>query len=211
MTTDKLLAFILWDFSLLKSEKSEALQIQLREMSKESTLEASASHVMQLQYDRKVADLELTISKLQRERAQKDTKGQDSTAASSIDEDHEMSTQVKLLSEQLISLREKISNQSSETSALKNRLQIAVDRAQKAEDELAMAASSGANGDHDSAEKGNLQLGLGRRRRNNAPSSGSIRTAMRLNTGQGERTEQIGKVVDVVDSFAVTTGTMLSR
>ena len=177
-------------------------------MSKESTLEASASHAMQLQYDRKVTDLELTISKLQRDKIQKTIKGRDSTGASSSHDNNEMSKQVKILSEQLICLREKISNQSSETSTLKNRLQIAVDRAKKAEDQLAMVESSGINGDFDVVEKGNLQQGLGRRRRNKAPNSGSIRTAMRLNTGQGERTEQIGKVVDVVDSFAVTTGTI---
>jgi len=195
----------------LEKEKSEALQTQLREMSKESTLEASASHSMQLQYDRKVADLELTISKLQRERAQKDMKGHDCVGATPIHDDYEISTQVEILSEQLMNLREKMSNQSSETSALKNRLQIAVDRAQKAEDQLAMVASSGTNGDYDSAEKGTLQAGFGRRRRNKTPNSGSIRTAMRLTTGQGKRTEQIGKVVDVVDSFAVTTGKYLRR
>lgn len=178
-------------------------------MSRESTQEASASHVMQLQFDRKVADLELTISKLQREKAQKDMKGQDSAGTKPIPDDHERSTQVKVLSEQLMNMREKVSNQSSETSALKNRLQIAIDRAQKAEDTLAMTSFHGANGDYDSAEKGSLKPGLGRRRTGSkVPNSGSIRTAMRLNTGQGERTEQIGKVVDVVDSFAATTGTM---
>ncbi|CAJ1951498.1 unnamed protein product [Cylindrotheca closterium] len=195
----------------LEKEKSEALQIQLREMSKESTQEASASHAMQLQYDRKVADLQLTVSKLQHEKTQKDTNGLDASGTGTIQDDHTMSTQVKVLSEQLMNLREKITNQSSENSALKNRLQIAIDRAQEAEDQLAIISCTGANGDYDSVEKGNLQPGLGRRRKGKTPNSGSIRTAMLLNTGQGERTEQIGKVVDVVDSFAVTTGKYLRR
>ena len=46
------------------------------------------------------------------------------------------------------------------------------------------------------------------RRAAQGPESGSLRSVMRLNPGQGERREQIGKAVDVVDSFTRSTGTM---
>ena len=98
-------------------------------------------------------------------------------------------------------LREKVSCQNSESLTLKNRLQTAIVRAEKAEEELVMASADG-NSIYDSMEKANRP----RRRRGGAPPSGSIRTAMHLNAGSGERAEKIGKVVDVVDSFASSTG-----
>jgi chromosome segregation ATPase len=174
-------------------------------MSKETTQEASAVHSKQLQHDRKVAELELTISKLQREKSRNETSGE-SEAQLLKANDQEMSNQVKVLSEELMRLREKTSNQNSESLALKNRLQTAINRASKAEEELVMASAQGNDGIYDSMEKAKGPSSLGRRRKGGAPPSGSIRSAMRLNPGQGERTERIGKVIDVVDSFAATTG-----
>jgi hypothetical protein len=121
-----------------------------------------------------------------------------------------MLNQVKVLSEELVRLREKVSNQSSESLALKNRLQTAMNRATKAENDLAVAVAEGNGQFYDSVEKGRGSSGLGRRRKR-APQNGSIRSAMRLNPGQGERTEQIGKAVDVMDSFAVSTGKLWIR
>jgi hypothetical protein len=175
-------------------------------MSKETTQEASAVHAKQLQHDRKVAELELTISKLLREKSRNESSGESPTEAQLKANDQEMSNQVKVLSEELMRLRENMSNQNSESLALKNRLQTAINRASKAEEELAMASAEGNGGIYDSMEKGKGPSGLGRRRKGGAPPSGSIRTAMRLNPGQGERTERIGKVIDVVDSFAASTG-----
>lgn len=178
--------------------QSEALHQELREMSKESTQEASVVHAKQVQYERKVAELELTVSKLQRKRNQKEASGDSSE---SVPSDNELSNQVKLLSEELMRLREKVSCQNSESLTLKNRLQTAIVRAEKAEEELVMASADG-NSIYDSMEKANRP----RRRRGGAPPTGSIRTAMHLNAGSGERAEKIGKVVDVVDSFASSTG-----
>ena len=177
--------------------QSEALHQELREMSKESTQEASVVHAKQVQYERKVAELELTVSKLQRERNQKDD------SSENVPSDNGLSNQVKVLSEEVMRLREKVSNQNSEALTLKNRLQTAIVRAEKAEEELVLASADG-NGIYDSMEKGNRPHP--RRRRGGAPQNGSIRTAMHLNAGSGERAEKIGKVVDVVDSFASSTG-----
>jgi hypothetical protein len=186
--------------------QSGALHQELREMSKETTQEASAIHAKQLQHDRKVAELELTISKLQREKYRNESSSESPTEAQLKANDQEMSNQVKVLSEELMRLREKMSYQNSETLALKNRLQTAINRATKAEEEVAMASNEGNDGIYDSMEKAKGPFGLGRRRKGVAPPSGSIRSAMRLNPGQGQRIEQIGKFIDVVDSSAVTTG-----
>eukprot|EP00980_Cylindrotheca_fusiformis_P017617 scaffold5517_cov135-Cylindrotheca_fusiformis.AAC.47 len=185
---------------------SAALHQELREMSKETTLEASTVHAKQLHYERKVADLELKISKLERDKSRSESTGVNPIEAHMGGSDQEMAKQVKVLSEEIMRLREKISNQNSELLALKNRLQTAVNRALKAEEELALASAEGNDGTYDSMEKAKGPPGLGRRRKGGTTATGSIRSAMQLNLGQGERTEQIGKVIDVVDSFAVTTG-----
>ena len=88
---------------------------------------------------------------------------------------------------------------------MKHRLKSAVDRANKLEDDLANAHSSNGQGDSfDSMERGKLS----RRKRTGAANTGSIRSAMRLDSTAGDRSEKIGQVVDVVDSFAVSTGTL---
>jgi hypothetical protein len=193
------------------------LHQQLRAISKETTQEASAVHTKQLQYDRQIADMSLTISKLQAilMEAEKATSGESGALQVTMGNDDEMAKQIKLLSEEVLRLRDKVANHNSESLAMKNRLKAAADRATKAEDELAVAVTSTNGNDiYDSMERAGPSSGngLGRRRRPGAPPpSGSIRSAMRLNPGQGERTEQIGKVVDALDSFAVSTGKHLRR
>ena len=179
-------------------------------MSKETTQEASAIHAKQLQYDRQIADLNLTISKLQSSlrEAQKDPSSQVGGEESSKQSDEDFAKKIKILSEEILRLRDNEANHKSEVLTMKSRLKAAVDRAAKAEEQLA-AAHNNANGseDYDSMERGPAGKSLSRRRRRaGSPSSGSIRSVMRLNPGQGEGREQIGMVVDAVDSFAVSTG-----
>jgi hypothetical protein len=208
-----LIAKLLLEFCL----QSEALHQQLRAMSRETTQEASAVHTKQLQYDRQIADMSLTISKLQAilREAEKEPSGESGVLEPTKGNDDEMANQIKLLSEEVLRLREKVANHNSESLTMKNRLRAAVDRATKADDELAAAVTSTNGNDmYDSMERAGPSSGngLGRRRRTGAPlPSGSIRSAMRLNPGQGERTEQIGNVVDALDSFAVSTGKYLRR
>jgi hypothetical protein len=183
-------------------------------MSKESTQEASAVQVKHLQYDRQIADMSLTIAKLQgslRE-YQKESPGESTSMDPAKVNDDEMANQIKLLSEEVLRLRDKVANQNSESLTMKSRLQAAIDRATKLEDEATAATTTSGNGMYDSMERaGASGNGLGRRRRPGALPSGSIRTAMRLSTGQGTRSEQIGKAVDVVDSFAVSTAKYLRK
>lgn len=106
----------------------------------------------------------------------------------------------------VLRLRHKVANYNSESKTTRSRLQTAVDRATKAEEKLADVIAATATNDYDSMERANASgNGLGRRKRS-GPQSGSIRSAMNLTPGQGEKAEQIGKVVDAVDSFAVSTG-----
>jgi hypothetical protein len=172
-------------------------------MSKETTQEASAVHVRQVQYDRRIADLNLNISKLQSAAVNKeptdDARGVDTAKAN----DDEMAKQIKMLSEEVLRLRDKVGNHHSESLALKNRLRAATDRAANAEEDLA-AARVNENDIESVPASGN---GLSRRKRGGGAGTASIRSAMRLNPGQGDGRENIGKAIDVVDSFAVSTGT----
>ena len=114
---------------------------------------------------------------------------------------------VKLLSEEVVRMRDKIANHNSECLAMKNRLKAAVDRSNRLEEELQTAKSSS---DHNTKTpapfRGHNNVSGGRRRHAGASHSGSIRTAMLLHSSQGDRTEQIGEVVDQIDSFAASTG-----
>ena len=86
---------------------------------------------------------------------------------------------------------------------MKSRLKTAVDRSKKLEEDLQIAKLSS---NTDPISRSN-DTAFGGRRRNFGPSaSSSIRTAMLLNSSSGDRTEQIGEVVDQIDSFAASTG-----
>lgn len=199
-------------------------------MSRETKSEVSAAHTKQLQHDRKMADMSLTISKLEASlrEAREETSSQSRARDAAKSRDNELSDQVKMLSEEVLKLRDKVASHSSESLALKNRLRSANERATKAEEELAIvnstaSQSNGTNDMYDAMERAGGPTsgnGFSRRRKGGGagigiggpPQSGSIRTAMKLTRGQGnERTEQIGQVVDAVDAFAVSTGKYLRR
>lgn len=171
-------------------------------MSKESTQEASAIQIEQLQYQRQVADLQLTITTL--ESKLRDVK-KESPASVQVLQSHDSRSeedQIKLLSDEVLRLRDKLAGSSSESFTLRARLQSALQRAAKAEEELSSAASM-STFDAELIAEGAV---LRKRGRSGKSQSESIRAAMRLHASGGERSEQIGKVVDAVDAFAATTG-----
>lgn len=95
--------------------------------------ETSAAHARQLQNDRKVADLSLTLSRLQSNvRENKDIHGRPSQH-DPAEEDNEKNLQIASLSEQILRQQEKNGNTTSEISALKSRLRAALSRAESAE------------------------------------------------------------------------------
>jgi len=198
----------------IEKERSDTLQIQLRSFSNETTHEASIVHAKEIQYDRRIADMSITISELE-EKLRQYEKLPPNNLPASIDSlnDQKIPHEIKLLSEEVVRLRDKIANHSSESLAMKSRLKAAVDRSNKLEDELQIAKMS-SNSDeplYDSKEQGRHTASSGRRRNFGAMHNSSIRTAMMLNSTRGERTEQIGEVVDQIDSFASSTGKYLRR
>jgi uncharacterized coiled-coil DUF342 family protein len=193
----------------------QTLHQELEEMSMERTEEAAAAHARHLQNDRKIADMSVTISRLQSnlrdaKRASFDD-NRDSLYSSGEDE---KTLQIKTLSEQVLWQQEKIGQSKSEISALKSRLQVAISRADKAEG--AMSSFHNSDDIYDRMEGAPLSGGSNDGRRTmrrrggsgnpNDSYGGSIRSAIRLSPGQGESTEKIGKAIDVVDSFSVQTG-----
>jgi len=180
--------------------------MQLRDLSKETTHEATAVHQKQIQAERKIADMSLTISKLEASLREAERKSlQDPTSSERTVQEAELANQIQVLSEEVMRLRDKIGGQNSESLALKHRLKAAMDKAARLEDELASARQSQNSNDdvYDTMERAQTS----RRRQPGAMSNtGSIRSAMRLDNTGGERTQQIGQAIDAVDSFAVTTG-----
>mmetsp|Transcript_6492 Transcript_6492/g.13791 ORF Transcript_6492/g.13791 Transcript_6492/m.13791 type:complete len:814 (+) Transcript_6492:83-2524(+) len=199
---------------VMEREQSETLQMHLRSFSNESTQEASMVHAKEIQYDRKIADMSLTISKLEAKvkEYEKEAPIDSNPLAGSLN-DEEMSSRIKLLSEEVVRLRDKLANHNSESLAMKSRLQVAIQKSNKLEEELLLARTS-PNGDgdlYDSMERAHKTAPSARRSRFGAQSNGSMRTAMLLNSSQGDGTEKIGKVVDQIDSFAASTGKYLRR
>ena len=184
-------------------------------MSKERTEEASAAHAKQLQSDRKLADMSVTISRLQAViRDSKRSSFNESRDSVYASDDDDRASHVKSLSEQILKQQETIARSRSEISALKNRLQVAVGRADKAEE--ALSSMQDTDDIYDRLERAPLsgvsdgESRTMRRRggKGNSSDAVSIRSAIHLiNSREGQNGEKIGKAIDAVDSFSVQTGT----
>jgi hypothetical protein len=183
--------------------------MQLRSFSNETTQEATIVHAKEIRYDRQIADMSLTISKLEAKLQQYEkVAGNDLNTPVDSFNDQKIPDNIKVLSEEVVRLRDKVANYNSESLAMKNRLKAAINKSNKLEEELQTAKVS-TNCDYlvtSSSMQGHRTVNGGRRRNAGAASGGSIRTAMQLNSFQGNRTEQIGQVVDQIDSFAASTG-----
>lgn len=197
----------------LERQRCATMQQDLQELSKERTEEAAAAHARQLQSDRKIADMSVTISRLQASvRDSKKSSFSESRDSVYSSDDGDRNSQMRSLSDQVLKQQETIARSKSEISALKNRLQAAVGRAEKAEE--ALASTQDSDDIYDSMEAaplgGSNNVGLRNIRRRgggrNSSDTMSIRSAIRLNSGQSENTEKIGKAIDAVDSFSVQTG-----
>ena len=190
--------------------QAQLMQRELRDISKERAEEASAMRAKQLQFDRQVATMSLTISKLQSNR-------REMNRGVSLDEDGMPGTNDniggsnrdtainKQLSEKLLIQQEKLDRSTSEISALRSRLKVAVDRMEKAEE--ALASSDGYDVESGMGQNDRYETRL--RNRNGKRRGGneirSIRSAVLL-TESGENAVKIGKAIDAVDRFSVDTG-----
>lgn len=193
----------------LISEKQRVviMQHELRDMSKERTLEATSARSKQHQFDRQIADMSLQISKLQSSlrEARKSEENETRNSSTIYGENGEVSE----FTERVVQQQEKIANVTSENLALRNRLQVALERADKAEK---IVENFEANSNRD-IERGNYDGpssesdGMRRRRRRNEI---SIRSAINLSS-QNTNAERIGKAIDTLDDFSVQTGKYLRR
>lgn len=85
--------------------------MQLRDLSKETTHDATMVHQKQLQAERQIAELHLTISKLESNlREAEKTASNASGPSERSSQDEEMQKQLQLLSEEVVRLRDRVAN-----------------------------------------------------------------------------------------------------
>uniref|UniRef100_A0A7S3L115 Golgin-84 n=1 Tax=Amphora coffeiformis TaxID=265554 RepID=A0A7S3L115_9STRA len=179
-----------------ESQRANSLQVELEDLSNERAQDATVSHKQQRQYEREIADLKNKVSTLDAElRDFKEDPESGKKPGGVSKDDQENFRQIKQLSEEVLRQREKITNSSSEISALKSRLKAATDRANKAESALESAQSQ----DIETAPGG-----MRRRKRGRSPKPETIRAALHLDSlAHSDSTERIGKALDGIDAFLV--------
>jgi chromosome segregation ATPase len=187
----------------LEAERQRVMimQQELRDMSKERTHEINSARAKQHQFDRQMADMSLQISKLQSSlrEAQRSSSNAHDNSFGNVDS----VSRVKELTQELVRNQEKMGQVTSELSTVRNRLQVAIARAEKAENALARVETADIES---GTESGNFQ-GFGvRRRKKELP---SIRDAINLPNSQNQNIERVAKVIDGLDRFSVETGKFL--
>lgn len=189
----------------LERQRTEALQRELREINGERTEEATDARIKQNKHDRQIAELTLQLTRLQQQQSNGDAVSERKESKADEKEVSSLKSQIKELSEEVLKAREKTGGYSSEIAALKSRLKGAVDRADKAEAALEDSLATAPSADSlDRMEMGSPSSGNFMRKRGGKKGPATITSAMHLN-----KTERVGKAVDTLDSFAVSTGKYL--
>jgi len=160
----------------------------------------------QKQFDRRVADLTVTITRLQStHRTSKEEVTLSAGGASNSNKEKELEMQVASLSEDLIRQRGKLQNASTEVLTLKNRLKSALSRAETAEQAVhatrIIEAHDVERGMGGGSNKNRKKYGVRGRK-----TSSSIRSALKLNGGRGNARESVGNIVDAIDALSLQTG-----
>ena len=131
----------------METQRREALQEEFNEISTERTNEASSAQAKQMQYDRKVADLESAVARLQASlSASKANRGMsngegDHSGGPSSGALSEAKLEISRLSEQLVRHQRSAEVSKTEILALKGRLKACQSRAEEAEAALVTAQS----------------------------------------------------------------------
>lgn len=210
----------------LETQRREALQQELNEISKERSDEISTAQARQQQHDRKVAGMESTIARLKT--SLQGLKAGGSSNLTTVDgktaklnsELAELKQEVGRLSDQLLRHQRLAETSKSEILALKGRLQSATARADDAEKSLVSAQSSsdyptrrafdveGGGAGFSMANARRRVKGGGRLR---AVSAGrSIRSALNIGPGRTHYAiEQAVATVDALDKWMVDTGSFM--
>ena len=196
-----------------EQQRNESLQRELREVTNERTEESTVAHTRQSMYDRQISELSSSVTRLKNELRESKRDSLREKATRDRHGDDEEAQQIKRLSEDVLRLREKVSNSNSELAALKSRLQAALNRAQKAETALEEKMETASYDTGDDLEVANgSPIGSGMRRRVGRRVKGrgpSIRKALHLDAVQTGQSERIGKSLDALDAFLTESGKFL--
>ena len=202
---------------MLERQKSETLQKELEEISAERTQELSSNLARQKQYDRRVSDLSSEVSRLQSKLRSLDHTGNslDNTQGGEVDivasrfqaKENDYKKQISILSEDLLRLRGRLENSSTEVQTLRNRLKAALNRAEIAEKE-SRASSMIINSNNSSydIEHGALTGSFGNKTRRRFGGRNkrntTIRSVLKLDSVTNNETQEaLGGTVDSLDLF----------
>ena len=213
----------------METQRREALQHELNEISKERTEEATSAQAKQRQHDRKVADLESSISRLKH--TVRELKNSNSSLVKPSSEGqapellrqlNEAKLEIGKLSEQLLRQQDRADVAKSEILALKGRLEAATTRANEAENALyaQTPSQSTSTGRMYEMEGGGVGYsnpttrrrvkGGGFRARGGGSSVRSIRSALQFTAGRTTPAmEPVLATIDALDSWMVETGAFL--
>ena len=200
---------------MLQQEKQHNLTLtkEIRNMSEERSKEDAVAIARQRQHDRETAELANTISKLESSlkvstKQLEELKQKYQTSDGQSFANSEQQQRINSLSDEVLRQQSKLENNTSEISALRQRLQVALNRADSSEKALLelQASNSGDIDDaFDSIENGVSNRGV-RRRKGRQGSCGSIRAAINLNLSGNDKQEKIANAIDTVDKFSMEAG-----
>ena len=215
---------------MLERQKSETLHKELEDISTERTQELSSTLARQKQYDRRVSDLTSEVTRLQsklrsidhtisstNENGDSDDSGgggDDNVSAAAAHfqaKENEYKKQISTLSEDLLRLRGRLENTSTEVLTLRNRLKAALNRAEIAENEAKASTARLTNNPYDMIERGPLSNNYGNKTRRRfggrSKKSATIRSILNLDSGTttNETQEAIGGTIDSLDMATIKT------
>lgn len=196
---------------MLERQRSETLQSELEDIVKERTQDNSVFLTQQKEFDRRIAGLTASNTQLQallraNDRGTGSVSKHDNSIVSS--EENNLERQISSLSEELVRLRGRFENSSTELLTLRNRLRAALTRADAAEKAAAKAQS---DFDVYDVERGSVNQYPGNkvRRRMGGRANKKVvplSSAIKLDQGRGDARKAAKTFIDTVDTLAIEVG-----
>lgn len=202
-----------------EAHRASTFSNELEELSKERAEETSLFAIRQQQHDRAIDDLNRQISQLKSDLCEaKNLSRRDSDQQSMRSSDEaEDAKRIKTLSEEILRQREKLSSYSSEISALRTRLNVALNRATVAEAVAEQQAGGGVDIEGGKLpvniiSSGNSNFGApmrrGRKEREGTDIP-SMKRALMLENAYGQKSVKFAEILDAVDAILVRLGRLL--
>jgi len=193
-----------------EKELNDTLRNELKSLSEERSREDAKALAKERQSDREAAELAKKISDLEAALESSELKYESArtkqmSLASNLSSDNSLQIRIDSLSEQVLRQQTKIESSSSETAALRQRLRVALNRADLAERTIAEMKSNSENEDgFVSIEDGYSSTKPTIRRRK--VMGNTITSAIKINTRGDARQEKIVKAIDTVDKLSLEAG-----